>query len=200
MRSYYILILSFLISISSDAQTHDKDELEPYYYDTILKGGYLISFKVDDSEQYLYLMKAGRRISKLASTTRGMPYKNLGYAGADFREYFVLVHSFGSGNPHEIELIKKSTGKNILNSGATWIDVDVRKELLLYSEKDIMSKQDKMKLYNMQTRDIKLFSFPEDMTDDPGEVDTIKISEVTDSQLVIIYKTKRGAKLKLYRL
>ena len=53
-----------------------------------------------------------------------MLYKNLGYVGADFTNYFVLVHSFGLGNPRQIELIKKSTGKNILKENAVWIDAD----------------------------------------------------------------------------
>jgi hypothetical protein len=67
------------------------------------------------------------QIAELASDSRGGIYKGLGYVGADFKTCFVLVHSFGSGNPHEVELIKKSTGKNILKASAWWIDVIEKK-------------------------------------------------------------------------
>jgi hypothetical protein len=114
MRPIYIFIATFFFSITSYAQTTLTNEEEPYGYDTTLKGGYSIFFKVDDSLQYLFLKKGDRTISELTATSRGLPYKNLGYIGADFKDYFVLVHSFGSGNPHYIELIKKGTGRNIL--------------------------------------------------------------------------------------
>ena len=73
-----------------------------------------------------------------------MPYKNFGYVGADFTDYFVLTHSFGSGSPHDIELIQKSTGKNILKPGAAWIDQNEQKQILLYSDNDSPLPKDKM--------------------------------------------------------
>src|SRR5215204_5958944 len=142
MRPLFIFIATIFISLSSNAQA-DTTDVEPYDYDTTLKGGYTILFKVDDSLQYLYLKKGNETITELSSTSRGMLYKNLGYVGADFTNFFVLVHSFGSGNPHYIELIKKSNGKNVLKKGATWIDVDEEKEYLLYSDKDVPGKNDK---------------------------------------------------------
>ena len=95
--------------------------LETYGYDTILKGGYTISFSLDDSTERLYLKKKNKIIKEIASCSRGLPYKNLGYKAADFTDYFVLAHSFGSGNPNYIELIKKDNGLNILKDGAAWI-------------------------------------------------------------------------------
>ena len=130
MRPLYILILTIFVSIFSNAQTMSEGDVEPYEYNTTLKGGYTILFKVKDSLQYLYLKKGSKTITELASTSRGLLYKNLGYVGADFKHYFVLVHSFGSGNPHYIELIRKSTGRNILRDGAAWIDVDEKKEFI----------------------------------------------------------------------
>src|SRR5215203_7311973 len=120
MRPFYLLILTTIIGFSSQAQTASIDDIEPYDYDTTLKGGYTISFKVDDSLQYLYLKKGNKTISELSSTSRGMLYKNLGYVGADFTNYFVLVHSFGGGNPHYIDLIKKTTGKNVFKNAPAW--------------------------------------------------------------------------------
>ena len=95
------------IGLSTKAQTISAKDLVPYDYGTTLKGGYKILFKVDDSLEYLYLKKGNKTIIELSSMSKGLPYKNLGYIGADFTHYFILVHSFGGGNPHYIELIKK---------------------------------------------------------------------------------------------
>jgi len=138
-------------------------------------------------------------ITELSSTTRGLLHKNLGYVGADFTHYFVLVHSFGSGNPHYIELIKKSTGGNILEDGAAWIDADEEKEFLLYSDSDVPNKTNKMSLFNMQTGRKQLFDFPSDIFNEPGVLSRIQISRLTGKQLVIKYDTGSGSKTKVYR-
>ena len=143
MRPIYVLILMLSAGISSNAQSYD--------YDTTLKGGYSLSFKTDDSLQYLYLKKGNKIITELSSASKGLLPKNLGYTGADFTNYFVLVHSFGSGNPHYIQLIKKETGENVLKSRAAWIDADKEREFLLYSDNDVPDKQDKMTLFNIKT-------------------------------------------------
>jgi hypothetical protein len=198
MRPFYILILTIFIGISSKAQTISADDIEPYGYDTILKGGYRISFKVDDSLQYLYLKKGKKTITELSLTSRGLLYKNLGYVGADFTNYFVLVHSFGGGNPHYIELIKKTTGENVLKNGAAWIDVDMKKEFLLYSDNDVPDKKDKMTLFNIRTGQKQHFSFPGDIFDEPEILNRIQISSLTDKQLVIKYDTEKGSQTKVY--
>lgn len=198
MRRLFIFIATIFISLSSAAQANSMDDVEPYDYDTTLKGGYTISFKVDDSLQYLYLKKGNMTITELSSTSRGMLYKNLGYVGADFTNYFVLVHSFGSGNPHYIELIKKSNGKNVLKDGAAWIAVDEEKEYLLYSDNDVPDKNDKMTLYNIRTGQKQLFSFPTDIFDVPEVLNRIQISKLTDKQLVIKYDTEKGSVTKIY--
>ena len=99
MRTLNIIIIKLFVCIFANAQTFSPDEIVPYDYDTSLKGGYSILFKVDDSLQYLYLKKGNNTITELSSTSRGMLYKNLGYVGADFQDYFVLVHSFGVRQP-----------------------------------------------------------------------------------------------------
>jgi hypothetical protein len=190
--------LTFFIGISSNAQSVSTDDVEPYDYDTTLKGGYTISFKVDDSLQYLYLKKGNKTITELSSTSRGMLHKNLGYVGADFTNYFVLVHSFGGGNPHYIELIKKTTGENVLKNGAAWIDADKKKEFLLYSDNDVPDKKDKMTLFNIRTGKKQYFSFPGDIFDGPQVLYRIQISRLTDKQLVIKYDTEKGAQTKVY--
>lgn len=198
MRPFILIILTIFFSISSQAQTASIDDVDPYYFDTTLKGGYTISFKVDDSLQYLYLKKGKKTITELASTSRGMLYKNLGYVGADFTNYFVLVHSFGSGNPHYIELIKKSTGQNVFKNAPAWIDADEKKEYLLYSVNDVPDRKDKMTLLNIRTGQKKYFSFPRDVFDGPQVLNRIQITKLTDKHLIIKYYTEKGSKTKMY--
>ena len=196
MKRLCILIIFFCISIN--AQTISTDSIESYDYDTSLKNGYEISFKVDDSLQYLYLKKGKRIITELSSTSRGMLYKNLGYVGADFKDYFVLVHSFGSGNPNYIELIKKSNGENVLKTGAAWIDVDKKQEYLLYSDNDVPNENDKMTLYNIKTGKKQFFKFPNNIFNEPEILNRIQISKLTETELIIKYDTENISKTKKY--
>ena len=92
-------------------QRNPCDDEGGYDYPTKLKGEYRLVFETDREIKYLNLYKGIRRIRRLSDVSCGLPNKNLGYIGTDFQNYFVLVHSFRSGNPHEIELIRKSDGK-----------------------------------------------------------------------------------------
>ncbi len=178
-------------TVSSSEKDTLKDSSDSYNYDTTLKGGYSLSFKTEDSLEYLYLKK-DQPIKLIAFCSRGLPYKNLGYKGADFTDYFVLAHSFGSRNPTYIELIKKSTGQNVLKNGSAWIGANESEELLLYSEIDIPSEKDKMTLYNIKTGHKKLFDFPKHIFDEPMVLNRIHIDTITDNHLIIEYETKNG--------
>lgn len=197
IRSIPIILTILLFGMSSSAQT-EQDDIEPYDYDTTLKGGYSISFIANDSMQYLYLKKGKKTISELASTSRGILYKSLGYVGADFTSYFVLVHSFGSGNPNEIELIRKTDAKNILSDGAAWIGADEKMEYLLYCEKGVPTQKDKMVLYNVRTNKKQFFNFPQDIFNQPAVLNRIEMSQLTDKALIITYDTDDGSKIKTY--
>jgi hypothetical protein len=203
MRIISLFILSLFIGIAAYSQNtpstkSEADEIEPYDYPTKLIGGYNILFKADDSTEYLYLTRGNKRIAELASDVRGGLYKSLGYVGADFKEYFVFVHSYGSGNPHEIELIKKTTGKNILKTDAWWIDVVKKKEALLYSDQDVPTTKDKMILYSVSTGKKRLLSFPNDVFNEPMILYRIKIKALTDKYLIIQYDTNGHSKMKKY--
>ena len=203
MRPLYIFILTLFFCNTSIAQESASakdslDEVEPYDYDTTLRGGYTILFKVDDSLEYLYLKKGSKIVTKLSSCSRGLLYKNLGYVVADFKDYFVLAHSFGSGNPHYIELIKKLTGKNILKQGAAWIDINQEKEMLLYSDNDVPTTKSNMTLYNVRTGQKKFFTFPSDIFNEAEILNRIQIDKLTDKYLVIKYDTESGSKTKMY--
>jgi len=190
MQRFCILITTIFISVSLDAQIDSTDEIRAYEYDTTLKSGYNISFKVDDSLQYLYLKKHGKTITELSSTSRGLPYKNLGYVGADFKDYFVFVHSYGSGNPHYIELIKKVTGENILKEGGAWIDVDTIKQVLLFSKADIPDETDKMTLLDITTMKQKDYPFPKEIFAEPEKLNRIRLLNVTPKTFTIEYDYK----------
>jgi hypothetical protein len=198
MRLLYIFIATIFFSISSNAQITSTADVGTYDYGTTLKGGYSISFKVDDSLQYLFLKKGDRTICELASTSRGLLYKNLGYVGADFTDYFLLVHSFGSGNPHYIELIKKANGKNVLKNGAALIDVDKKDEYLLYSEDDVPNEKDKIILFNIKTAQKQFFNFPNDIFNEPEILNRIQLDKLNDKELVIKYYVENGSKTKIY--
>lgn len=198
MRAIYPTILALIICCASYAQSSARNELASYGFDTTLKGGYSISFKVDAEQQYLYLKKGKRRIAELSSTAKGLPYKNLGYISADFAACFVLMHSFGGGNPHYIELINKSTGHNFLKSGAAWIGADEKKGYLLYCDKDVPQKSDKMVLLNVHTQQRQYFLFPNDIFDEPEILNRIVIVQLTDTKFMIRYDTQRGSKTKVY--
>lgn len=203
MRTIYLLILFLFIVITDYAQKipSPKDSLEnirPYDYKTQLVGGYKILFKADNSTEYLYLTKKGRKVAELSSGYRGMLYKSLGYVGADFKEYFVLVHSFGSGNPHEIELIQKSTGKNVLITSACWIDVVEKKETLLYSDQGVPTAKDNMILYNIRNRQKRYFHFPKDIFTEPMILNRIRIKTLTDKFMIIEYEANGHSKTKKY--
>ena len=68
MRLLYTFLFTLSFYCASNAQTATSakdsldDEIEPYDYDTTLKGGYTIFFKVDDSLEYLYLKKGNEII------------------------------------------------------------------------------------------------------------------------------------------
>lgn len=205
MRIISLFILSLFMGIAAYSQNtpsteNEADDIEPYDYPTKLIGGYNILFKVDDSTEYLYLTRGNKRIAELASDVRGGIYKSLGYVGADFREYFVFVHSYGSGNPHEIELIRKTTGKNILKTNAWWIDVVEKKEVLLYSDQDVPTTKDKMILYSVSTGKKRLLSFPNDVFNEPMILYRIKIKTLTDKYLIIEYDINGRNKTKKYVL
>lgn len=205
MRAINFLSLFLFLGITAYAQQtppqkSKPDDLEPYDYRTNLIGGYKILFKADDSLEYLYLTRGNKQIAELASDSRGGTYKGLGYVGADFKAYFVFVHSYGSGNPHEIELIKKSTGKNALKANAWWIDVIEKKEVLLYSSQDVPTANDSMTLYNIKTQQKRYFPFPKDIFDEPMILYRIKIKSLTDKFLIIDYEVNGHYKTKKYKI
>lgn len=127
----------------------------PYPYDTLLSFGYHLKHKVfretgnQNFVQSLTLMKGIEKIKEFGYFSFGLPYKNMGYVGADYDESFVMVYSFGSGNSNRIQLIEKETG-NELKKG-TWVDVNESEQILLYLENDHQDSE-VLKIYDIKNQ------------------------------------------------
>jgi len=131
-------------------------------YDTALKGGFSISFQYNKEDQYLLYQKGQKIIDTIGNCSLGHPYKNLGYVGADFDNSFVFVQSFGSANPHYIQLYDKETATNLITNGSAWIDVDTIKHVLLYSKADVPVPTDSMSLFDTQKNTNRQYAFPKE--------------------------------------
>lgn len=142
--------------VAVSTQTADgpinKTEYEPYDFDTILKNGYHLSYRTyNDSVtnqplQNLTLVKGNKDITILNETNRPTLHKNLGYIGADFTNSFLFVQSFGSGNPHEFQLIEKKTGKEI--KSGVYVDSNEDNEILVYIS-NLHNTDEQLKIYDI---------------------------------------------------
>lgn len=179
------------VLVDTDFLTEEKWTVEklkkekPYdYFDTLLSNGYYLShdyFQDNDGIGRYLLLKHGKDI---IDTLNIMGYaaldKNLGYIGTDFKEYFAFVNSWGAGNPHNMKLIRKSTGA-IVREGFI-LRGDEENELLLYQKSgDIL-------IFDIQNmKDILLPQLDYKVMDwQLGDLITFKI--VTDKVIELQYK------------
>ena len=156
-------------------------------YDTTLKGGFSIAYYHDSSDQYLLYKKGQKIIDTIGSCSLGLPYKNLGYVGADFENCFVFVQSFGSGNPHYIQVYDKETAKNLISDFGSWIDVDTNKQVLLFSIADVPSKTDSMTLFDVKKNTKRQYAFPSEIFNEPERLNRIRLLNLTDKEFTIEY-------------
>ena len=165
--------------------------------DTYLKGGFSILYSTDENEQYLVYKKGEKIIDTIGGGSVGLLMKNIGYVVADFDNTFVFVHSFGSGNPHMVELYEKETAKNLIKEYSAFIDVDSTKQILLYSENDVPKPTDKMILYDTKKNIKENYDFPKEVFGEPEILNRIHLINITDKIFTIEYefndyqKTKR---------
>lgn len=181
-----------------------KQEIEPYDFDTILKNGYHLSYRVykdsieNDSLQSLTLVKGNRDIKTLSETSYPMLHKNLGYIAADFGDSFLFAQSYGSGNPEEIQLIKKENGKEL----QTGIIVDLREDqqVLLYIE-NLHQKNEKLKLLDLKNHTEKLITDFNNLscTNIGGLRNCVKIDTVTQREIVLKTDSEEDNILKRYK-
>lgn len=181
------------------------ERIDPYPYDTLLSGGYHLSYLVytdsiyHEKIQQLSLKKNQRTISNLSETSYGLLFKNLGYIGADFDKSFVFVQSYGSGNPHEIKLIKKSNGKE-LRKGC-WVDADEKEEVLLYI-RDIHQKNEALILYDIKNeKETIINDFKTSICANKyaeGIRDCLKVDRITTDTIVLIIENREEKIVKTY--
>ena len=171
-----------------------------YDYPTELRGGYRLIYKEKGDLMFLLLAKGSTTIKRFGGYSVGLPLKNLGYIAADFPEHFVLAHSFGSGNPHEIELIRKRDGKNLLESTAVWVDSRPKQNALLYAPKLPLNYGDRVILYDIGSGKKRSFVLPVDIFKENMVYSRITIAELTREQLIITYQVGSSSKTKTYRI
>lgn len=140
-------------SVATRTYIYDSHYLT-YDYQTDLKNGYRIEYRVyvepdyPDTLQTIFLMKGQNEIKDLnGGSSYGLPLKNIGYIGADFDSSFVFVQSFGTGNPHYIQLIEKETGQEMRKG--TWVDADENEQVLLYIENE-HEQNEKLLIYDVK--------------------------------------------------
>jgi len=167
-----------------------KLEIEPYDFDTILKNGFHLSYRVykdtveNETLQSLTLAKGKKDIKQISETSFPMLHKNLGYIGADFGETFLFVQSFGSGNPHEIQLIEKENGKVITDG--TLVDNNEVEKVLLYIKNE-HEKKEKLILLDIKNNKEKIITDFGNLecTHTGGLRNCIVIDTVTKNEIII---------------
>lgn len=178
----------------------------PYPYNTKLSNGYYLKHKVfkdPEGNQYvqsLTLMNAEKTIKEFGYSSYGLPYKNIGYVGADFNKSFVMVYSFGSGNPHIFELINKESGKK-LRSG-TWVGVNEFEQILLYIENE-HDKDERLIIYDIKNNN-EIISTGFEMSKCVehligGLRNCVQIDTVTTNEIVLKIDTDEERIIKKYK-
>lgn len=161
---------------------------------TELKNGYRVenryytTSEFEDTLQSIVLMKDTLVIKELNwDYSYKFLQKNIGYVGADFEASFVFVQSFGSGNPHYIQLFEKENGSEILNG--IWVDKHEKEQILLYLD----SQLKQLKIYDVKNQKDQLASgFEHSKCADPQIRrlrDCVKIDTVTSDQIILKIET-----------
>ena len=177
-----------------------------YNYQTVLKNGYRLEYKVyvepnsTDTLQTIFLMNGITEIKDLnGGSSYGLPQKNIGYIGADFDSSFVFVQSFGSGNPHYIQLIDKKSGKELRKG--TWVDADEKEQVLVYL-KDEHKETEKLIIYDVKkSNEIISTGFEKSKCVEHvigGLRNCVEIDTVTTDQIVLKIETDEEKIIKKY--
>ena len=178
----------------------EKLKIEPYDFDTILKNNYHLSYRVykdtieNENLQSLTLVKDIKQISE---TSFPMLHKNLGYIGADFGNSFLFVQSYGSGNPHEIQLIKKTNGK-VITTGVL-VDRNEIEKVLLYIKNE-HKKSEKLILLDIKNNKEKILTDINkiECSHIGGLRNCIEIDTITKNQIVLKTNSEQEKKIKKY--
>jgi hypothetical protein len=193
------------VNIKQTAEIEElkKLEIEPYDFDTILKNDFHLSYRVykdtieNETLQSLTLVKGKKDIKQISETSFPMLHKNLGYIGADFGKTFLFVQSFGSGNPHEIQLIEKENGK-IITEGVL-VDSNEIEKVLLYIKND-HEKNEKLILFDIKHNKEKIITDFNNLKciNTGGLRNCIVIDTVTKNEIIIKTESEEDKLTKKY--
>jgi hypothetical protein len=205
---YLLLFFVFVCSLAANAQ--DKKgkasipkDVERYSYDTLLSQGYHLAYRVyldsvaEEGLQSLTLVKGKRDIRQLNEISYPLPQKNLGYIGADFGDSFLFVQSYGAGNPHEMQLIEKKTGKELMQG--VWVDVHQAEKVVLYVA-NINEENEALILLDLKSGKRTVISHFQDTACEKERIsglrDCVKIAFVTAKEIMlqIDYETEKISK------
>lgn len=182
-----------------------NSEIEPYDFDTILNNNFHLSYRVykdtieNGTLQSLTLVKDSIDIKRISVTSLPMLHKNLGYVGADYGSSFLFVQSYGSGNPHEIQLINKKDGE-IITSG-TFVDQNENKKVLLYI-KNKHKENEKLLLLDIERKKERMITEFQYLKTDCGKTDGLRncivIDRITKNQITLRANAESSTKIKIY--
>lgn len=188
-----------------DFPKSEKLEIEPYDFDTILKNNFHLSYRVykDSIEneilQSLTLVKGKKDIKKISETSFPMLHKNLGYIGADYGNSFLFVKSYGSENPHEIEIIEKENGK-VITTGVL-VDQNEVEKVLLYIKNE-HERNEKLILLDIKNNKEKIITdfnkIDLECSCIGGLRNCIAIDTITKNQIIIKTTSEKNKKTKKY--
>ncbi|NEM97991.1 hypothetical protein [Pontibacter burrus] len=213
IKALHTILLILLFAFATNAQDKkgkkialNKKEIDQYSYDTLLSQGYHLSYRVyfdsttDERLQRLTLVKGKRDIKQLRETSYPMPHKNLGYIGADFGDTFLFVQSFGAGNPHEMQLIDKKTGKELMNG--VWVGVNQPEKVILYIT-NIYEENEELKLLDLKNKKeivVKDFSDSDCVKEQIGGLrNCIEIDSVTSKEIILKVESEEERIIKRYK-
>ena len=188
---------------STEIPKGEKFEFEPYDFDTILKNNFHLSYRVykDTLEngilQSLTLVKGTKDIKQLSETSYPMLHKNLGYIGADYGSSFLFIQSYGSGNPHEIQLIKKQNGE-IITKGVL-VDQNEIEKVILYIKNE-HQENEKLILFDIKNSKEKIIKDFKNMecSHIGGLRNCIEIDTIMKNQITLKTNSENNVIIKKY--
>ncbi len=177
------------INIKQPIKQIDSTEEKQYDFAKTLKGGYSLSYIVDDSDQHLFLVK-GKFRKEISSEDKYNSQTSLGIKAADFDNSFVLLHLLSlhhrnGSDPNPFELIEKKTGNVIFKN--YFIDADEKNNSILYFNPTKETFGDSMFLYNIVTKEVKSFVLPVENKEDGRLINRIKIKSLSTKSLKVSF-------------
>lgn len=185
-----VITVDTVVTVTKKYQKPSGLEIDPYDFDTLLTEGYHLSYRVykdsveNEYMQSLTLVKGSRDIATLSETSYPMLHKNLGYISGDYGKTFLFLQSYGSGNPHELQLIEKATGAVVTNG--VYVDSRDEEKVLLYIQEE-HEENEKLLLFDIKKNKQRVITDFKDLkcTHTGGLRECVVIDTVTANEIVL---------------